>query len=175
MSEQYCIVYMYLIFSIHLSVLVHLSCSPVLAIVPSAAMIFGVQVSFKILLFIPDLLLGIGFLGHWVLLYLVCKRTSIMFSQTGVPIYIPTNSIRGFFSLHTRCRIYCCRFLMWPFWPMWGDITCVIPHMVHLICFSQRTSDAECLFMCFMTVSMTSLEKHVFRSLADFFVEIFFF
>ena len=40
--------------------------------------------------------------------------------------------------------------------------------MVHFICLSQRTSDAEHLFMCFMTVSVTSLEKHAFRPLADF-------
>ena len=45
MSEQYCIVYIYPIFCIHSSVLVHISCFPVLAIVPSLAMIFGVQVS----------------------------------------------------------------------------------------------------------------------------------
>ena len=50
MSEQYCIVYMYLIFSIRSSVIVHFSFSPVLSIVPSAAMIFGVQVAFKVLL-----------------------------------------------------------------------------------------------------------------------------
>ena len=47
--------------------------------------------------------------------------------------------------------------------------------MVHLICLSQRASDAEHLFMCFMTVSMTSLEEHAFRSLDDFFVKFFFF
>ena len=69
---------MHLIFCIHSSVLVHLSCSSVLAVVPRAAMIVGVQVSFKILLFILDLLLGIGFLGHWVLACLVFKRTSLM-------------------------------------------------------------------------------------------------
>ena len=42
---------MYPIFRIHSSVLVHLSCVPVSAIVPSAAVIVRVQVSFKILVF----------------------------------------------------------------------------------------------------------------------------
>jgi len=50
-SEYYCIVHMYPIFRIHSSVLVHLSCFPVSAIVPSAAVIVRVQVSFKILVF----------------------------------------------------------------------------------------------------------------------------
>ena len=41
--------------------------------------------------------------------------------------------------------------------------------IVHLICLFQRTGDAEHLFMCFMTISMTSLEKYAFRSLIDFY------
>ena len=39
--------------------------------------------------------------------------------------------------------------------------------VVHLVCLSLRTSDTEHLFLCFMAVSMTSLEKCVFRSLAN--------
>ena len=173
MSEQYvycalclCIVFMYPIFYIHLSVLVPLSCFPVLAIVPSAAWSLGVQVSFKILFFLylllgieegngnpvqysclenpmdrgawqatvhgvarvrhdlatiqPPPCLGMGLLCHWVLIYLVFKRTSIMFSLVGVLIYILTDSVGGFLSLQTLCRICCCEFLMWPFWSVWG-------------------------------------------------------
>ena len=42
---------MYPVFRIHSSVLVHLSCFPVFVIVPSAAVIVGMQVSFTLLVF----------------------------------------------------------------------------------------------------------------------------
>ena len=50
-SDYYCIVHIYPIFCIHSSVLVHLSCFPVFTIVPSVAMITGVQVSLKNIFF----------------------------------------------------------------------------------------------------------------------------
>ena len=51
MDEQYCTVFMYLIFFIYSSVLLHLGCFRVLAIVSTMAMIVGMQVSFSILVF----------------------------------------------------------------------------------------------------------------------------
>ena len=68
----------------------------------------------------PPPCLGMGLLCHWVLLCLVFKRTSTMFSLVEVPIYILTSSVGGFLSLHSLCRICCCEFLMWPFWSVWG-------------------------------------------------------
>ena len=109
---------------------------------------------FKNFAFFLDLLLGIGFLGHWVLLCLVFKRTSIMFYLMDVPIYIHTNSVGGFLSFHTLCRIYCCRFLMWPFWPMWGDTSW------YTWCAFLKELVMLSIFSCaFITVSMTSFRE----------------
>ena len=39
-------------------------------------------------------------LDHKVVLFLVFKGISILFSTVALPIYIPTNSLGGFTSLH---------------------------------------------------------------------------
>ena len=65
-------------------------------------------------------------------------RPSIMYSLVDVQFYIPTNRVGGFPSLYTLCRICSCRFF---------DVAILIGvrwHLVvHLICFSLRTRDAE--------------------------------
>ena len=43
-----------------------------------------------------DVYPGVGLLDHIVALFLVFWRTSILFSLVATPIYIPTNSARGF-------------------------------------------------------------------------------
>ena len=97
----------------------------------------------------------IGSLGTSMFSFL---RTSIMFSLVGVLTYVPTNSVGGFPFLRNLCRLYCCRvfnvaILINVRWYL------IVPH---LICLSLRTSDAEHSFMCFMAISMTSLEKYAF-------------
>ena len=74
---------MYYIF-IHSSVNGHIGWLNVLAIVISPAMNIGLCVSFWITVF-P----GVGLLDYMVVLYLVFKGISILFSMTVVPIYIP--------------------------------------------------------------------------------------
>ena len=49
----------------------------------------------------------VGLLGLMVVLFLVFQGTSILFSIVAIPIYIPTNSARGFLFLHTLSSIYC--------------------------------------------------------------------
>ena len=51
--------------------------------------------------------LGVGLLGHMVVLSLVFKGFSIPSSIMAVSINIPTNSARAFLFLHTLSRIYC--------------------------------------------------------------------
>ena len=53
-----------------------------------------------------------GLLGHMVVLFLVFKGISILFSIVAVSIYIPTNSARGFPFLHILPTIIVCSFLM---------------------------------------------------------------
>ena len=69
-------------------------CLPVLGIVNSAA-----TLGYKNLLqlwFSQGICPVVGLLGHMVVLFLVFKRISILFSIVAVSIYIPTNSARGF-------------------------------------------------------------------------------
>ena len=51
--------------------------------------------------------LGVGLLGHVVLLLLVFKGISILSSIEAVSVYIPTNSARVFLLLHTLSSIHC--------------------------------------------------------------------
>ena len=92
----------YIIF-IHSSVDGHLGCSHVLAIVNSAATnLFKLE-------FFPDTCPGVGLLDHRVALFLVFKETSVLFSIGAAPIYISTNSVGGFPSLHILSKT--CYFL----------------------------------------------------------------
>ena len=48
-----------------------------------------------------------GLLGHMVVLFLVFKKISILFSIVAISIYIPTNSARGVPFPHILSSIYC--------------------------------------------------------------------
>ena len=68
--------------------------------------------------------LGVGFLGHMVLLILVFKGIFIWSSIVAVSIYILTNTARAFSFLHTLSSIYCLLTIWWwPFWQVWGNIS----------------------------------------------------
>ena len=98
------------------------------------------------------------------------SKTSVMFSLVGILTYIPPNSVGGFPFLHTLCRLVRCRvfnmaILINVRWYL----------IVHLICLSLRTSDAEHRFMGFMAISMTSLEKCAFILWLIFYCAVCFF
>ena len=73
---------------IHSSVNGHLGCFHVLGIINSASMNNGIHVSFSIW-FPKGVCLGVGLLGHMVVLFLVFKGISILSSIMAVSIYIP--------------------------------------------------------------------------------------
>ena len=53
-----------------------------------------------------DIIPGVGLLDHELTLFLVFRGTSVLFSIVDAPVYIPTDSVRGFPFLHTLSSIY---------------------------------------------------------------------
>ena len=78
---------MYQTFFIHSSVDGHLGSFHVLAIVNSAAMNNGIHVSFSTLVF-SGICLGVGLLGHMLVLFLYFEGIAIMSSIVTVSVYI---------------------------------------------------------------------------------------
>ena len=93
---------------------------------------------------------------HFVLLCFVMLlwRTSIMFSLVDYPFVFPLMVV-GFSSLHTFCRIYCCRFF---------EMVILIDVKWYLIrqlpCLSQRANDAR-IFSCTLWPSPRLLWRNV--------------
>ena len=73
----------------------------------SGGPVFKSQLSLLQLWFSQSYKPSSGFLDHMVVLFLVFKVISILFSIVAASIYIPTNSVRGFPFLHTLFSMYC--------------------------------------------------------------------
>ena len=95
-----------------------------------------------------------------VVLFLIFSRTSILFPTVALPICIPTNSVGIHFSPHFLQHL---SFRKYPFWQVRGDI-------VVLTCISLIISDVEYLFICLLAICMSSLEKCLSRSSANFLI-----
>ena len=57
--------------------------------------------------FCLDICPGVGLLDGMVVLYLVFRGTSILFSMVVVSFYIPTHSVGGFPFLHPPALVIC--------------------------------------------------------------------
>ena len=159
---MYIYTYIHHIIFIHSSIYGLLGYFRILAIVNNAVVNMRVQISFWDPSFIS---FGVypeeGLLDHMVNSILIFWETFILFSKVAVPVCIPT-TVHSFPCLHLLSNTLSLFFLMITHSDRWEGILMV------LICIFLMVSNVVHFFMYLLAICMSSLEKHLFRSSAQF-------
>ena len=88
-----------------------------------------------------------------------------MFSTMAASVCIPTNSALGFPFLHNLSNLCLLICLCWPLWLVWDGTS------LWFLFASLMASNAEHPFICLWALCMSSLEKCLFRSFAQFWLD----